>query len=88
MVQAVPPMAAKPRTPAMALEAANCLMVLIMICVAFQVFRRRLARQHSVQMKEAAAAMENVDLPRSALNVSVLDGEQFVLLRSRLIARG
>ena len=36
------PRAAKPRTAAMALEAANCLMVLVvfMSCVAFQVFCR------------------------------------------------
>ena len=36
------PRAAKPRAPAMALEAANCLMVLVvfMSCVAFQVFCR------------------------------------------------
>ena len=42
MVTAVPPMAAKPRTPAMVLEAAKCLMVLIVLimCGAFRMSSR------------------------------------------------
>ena len=95
MVSAVPPMAAKPRAQAMALEAANCLMVLIPICVAFQVFCRlltalipaKMRRYRRIGCRWCRRQRQWRLRRRWALDVSVLDGEQFVVFGSRLVVR-